>query len=104
MKIGFSSVSVGLSSEPSYLVIEAFLAGIGEAMMFPEPKKAFDSFTYGFGHLLKAMDGRDLGFLTPQDKGRSCSLAAVGHLVDVAQILFHHRCSAQVFKLKAQLL
>ena len=75
MKIFFIPVSICLPSEPSDLVIEAFLTGIGESMMFPKSKQSFDSLTYGLCHLLQAMDARDLCFFTPEDEGRSCRFA-----------------------------
>ena len=56
MKELFISVSISLSSEPADLVVEAFLAGTGETVMFPKCQETFDAFAYRFCHLLEAMD------------------------------------------------
>ncbi len=52
----FIPVSISLSSELSDLVIEAFLAGTGESIIFPKGKESFEALAYGLCHLLKAMD------------------------------------------------
>ena len=50
------------------------------------------------------MNSGYISLLAPEDKDSSCGLGAVSHSVDVAQILFHHRCCAEVLELKTQLL
>ena len=52
----FISISISLSGQPADLVIEDFLAGTGEAVMFPKGQETFDTFAYGLGHLLEAVD------------------------------------------------
>ena len=85
-------------------VIEAFLAGTGEAVMLPKSKESFYTLAYGLGHLLEAMDCRGFCFVAPEREGISCGVYTVGHSIDIAKIFLHHRRGAKVCILEAELL
>ena len=60
MKVFFIAVAVGLSGEPTDLVVESLLAGTGEFRVFPVGQQSVESPANGLSHLFEAVDAGGL--------------------------------------------